>query len=274
MKARHLFVLLLALTQGGLAQTERVETAGAVGRLQGVVRRPENTKPGKRVPAVVLYHGFTGNKNEHLLMQVADSLAARGIASVRFDFNAHGESEGRFAAMTIGNEVEDARRILRYTEALPFVSRVGILGHSQGGVVSTLLSGEEGKKRIRAVALLAPAYVIREHMLQGSCFGTRFNPLQVPDSVPLFGGSLHLGRAYIEYAQRMQPFEAARRYRGPVLVIHGMADTVVPYSQSELLPHFYRRPQMHLLPTADHVFSHQESAVASTVARWMEKELK
>lgn len=274
MKTRHLLFLLLTVVQGVWAQTERVEIDGSVGRLRGIVRRPENVKPGKRVPAVVLCHGFTGSKDERLLTQVADSLAAQGIASVRFDFNAHGESEGDFEHMTIGNEVEDARRIFQYTEALPFVSRVGILGHSQGGVVAALLSGELGAKRVKAVALLAPAFVIREYMLMGYCFDARFDPLQVPESVPLFGGGLRLGREYIRHAQRIQPFEAARRYRGPALTIHGMADTVVPYSHSELLPHFYRRAQVHLLPTADHSFSGQEAAVASRVARWMAEHLK
>jgi pimeloyl-ACP methyl ester carboxylesterase len=34
-----------------------------------------------------------------------------GIASVKFDFNGHGESEGEFSGMTVPNEIEDAKYI-------------------------------------------------------------------------------------------------------------------------------------------------------------------
>lgn len=39
--------------------------------------------------------------------------------------------------MSLDNELEDARRIVQYVEQLPFVNKIGIYGHSQGGLIFT-----------------------------------------------------------------------------------------------------------------------------------------
>ena len=44
-----------------------------------------------------------------------------GIASVRFDMNGSGESDGRFEDMTISSEILDAKAMLNYVESLDFV---------------------------------------------------------------------------------------------------------------------------------------------------------
>lgn len=97
-----------------------------------------------RVPVTIIMHGFMGNKNERMLALLADSLAARGIASVRFDFNGHGQSEGKFEEMTVPNEIEDAKKIYAYVASQPWAdtTRIALAGHSQGGVVSAMTAGE------------------------------------------------------------------------------------------------------------------------------------
>ena len=43
--------------------------------------------------------------------QLARGLAKAGIASIRFDFDGHGRSEGRKQDMTIEKELADARAV-------------------------------------------------------------------------------------------------------------------------------------------------------------------
>ena len=40
--------------------------------------------------------------------------------------------------MTIEKELADARTIWNYVQSLPYVSGIGLLGHSQGGVVASM----------------------------------------------------------------------------------------------------------------------------------------
>jgi len=255
------------------AKTEPIEIQGAVGKLRGVLTTPENFNQ-KKIPVVIMFHGFTGNINEKINITIAETLAKEGIASVRFDFNGHGKSDGDFEKMSLDNELEDARRIVQYVEQLPFVSKIGIYGHSQGGLISILLSSELGKSKIKAVAMLAPAVIIHDNMLQGSFFGTTFDPLNVPDKVSLSSGKITVGKDYILSGQRIKPFEAAKRYKGKVKIIHGTGDRAVPYSYSEYLLYFYRNAELTITPKADHVFSNQEDIPATEVSQWMKKQLK
>ena len=57
---------------------------------------------------------------------------------------------------------------LRYASSQPWVGKIAMGGHSQGGVVTAMTSGQLAKeankeiKKIQAVVLLAPAAVLRD----------------------------------------------------------------------------------------------------------------
>ena len=61
----------------------------------------------------------------------ADKLAQNGIATVKFDFNGHAESEGEFSGMTVPNEIEDAKLVYEYVKSLPFVGDIALTGWSR-----------------------------------------------------------------------------------------------------------------------------------------------
>ena len=107
---------------------ENIIIQGAVGKLKGIITTPIHCKE-KETPTVIIFHGLTRNKDVIFHKILAKSLADCGIASVRFDFNGHGESEGALKNMTIENELEDARRIYVFTKTLPFVGTIGVVGH-------------------------------------------------------------------------------------------------------------------------------------------------
>lgn len=251
---------------------ESITIQGAVGKLKGIVTTPTHCKD-KKTPTVIIFHGLTRNKDVVFHKILAESLANYGIASVRFDFNGHGESEGMLKNMTIDNELEDARCIYTFTKTLPFVGAIGVVGHSQGGVVSILLGAELGEKNIKAMTLLAPGVGIHDSMVQGTFFGASFDPINVPDEIVL-NNNIILGKEYVLSGQRMKPFEAAKEYDGKVLLIHGTGDRLAAYSYSEYLTYFYKNHQLHILKGVDHIFSNHEKEVANEVAQFMEENLK
>jgi len=61
-------------------------------KLAGVMHIPEIRR--KSYPAVVMFHGFTGNKCEShfIFTKTARRLVLRGIAVLRFDFMGSGDS--------------------------------------------------------------------------------------------------------------------------------------------------------------------------------------
>ena len=246
---------------------ERVSIDGDHGKLAAIVRKPE-LKAGAQCPMVVLCHGFGGRKDGPMFELIADSLAMHGIASVRFDFNGHGESEGKFEDMTVPNEIEDAKHIIEYVRDLRYVSSVALVGHSQGGVVTAMTAGELGSDDIAAVALMAPAAVLRDDAIRGSTFGKSYDPLDPPEFVELFGNQ-KLGRNYIKTAFRLPIYETAARYKGPALIVHGTGDRVVPYTYGLRFHQQWAGSDYEELEAFDHGFSQNIYRACEIVSSWL-----
>lgn len=270
MKQISITLLLLTMLAGSTwGETIPACLQGDHGRLAAVIQRPANTQH-KRIPLVIICHGFTADKEGTLLRVLADSLEAHGIASLRFDFNGHGQSEGRFEDMTVPGEIEDARRVVAYAHSLPWVGKVVMAGHSQGGVVAAMASALLGKRQVAARILLAPAAVLRDDALRGSTFGAQYDPQNPPESVPMWGGR-RLGGEFIRTAVSLPIYQTARLYKAPQLVIHGERDRIVPYTYGERFHEESRKSRLVLLPQADHGFSGMEQQVARLCTEFVEE---
>ena len=135
-----------------------LQIQGSVGKLSAILNVPIVQKDEK-YPLVILMHGLMLYKEFGMLSLLAEQLEAIGIASIRFDFNGHGQSEGEFENMTILNEIEDAAKVFDFVKNMPEVKSVSLLGHSQGGIVASMLAGELGTSVVKDLVLLAPAAV-------------------------------------------------------------------------------------------------------------------
>ncbi len=240
---------------------------GSKGRLAATIQKPV-LKDGEKCKMAIIMHGFGGDKESKLLTLISDSLQANGVASVRFDFNGHGKSEGNFTDMTVPNEIEDAKKVYEYVKALPYVSEVMLAGHSQGGVVASMTAGELGDAAISKVALLAPAAVLRDDAIRGNTFGASYDPLSPPDSVKLFGGR-SLGKNYIKTAFSLPIYETAAKYQGKALIIHGTGDRVVPYTYGERYHNVWHKSSIEILPAFDHGFSQNVYRASNLAAQFL-----
>lgn len=101
-----LMIFVMPLTAG--AQSQNLTIDGDHGKLDAILQTPDELT---KYPLVILCHGFNADKEYPLLKNLADELELRGIASIRFDFNGHGKSDGKFQDMTIVNEIEDAKKV-------------------------------------------------------------------------------------------------------------------------------------------------------------------
>lgn len=187
-----------------------------------------------KCPMVILMHGIFSSKNIVPIPALAKALAKEGIASICFDFGGHWKSEGKMQYMTVGKEIEDALAMWEYAKSLPYVSKIGLLGHSQGGVVASMTAGIlafRGESPA-ALVLVAPGSVVQDACKNGRFFGAEFNPADPPEYVKCFG-IMKLGREYILTTQELDIYGTAKAYTGPVRLIHGSKDTIVPMSCSD-----------------------------------------
>lgn len=140
-------------------RTEEVTVESVPGvRLAGTLSLPRGDGPH---PAVVLVSGSgPQDRDETLLghkpfLVLADHLTRSGIAVLRLDDRGVGRSTGSFAAATSADFAEDAAAAVRWLRARPEVAdrSVGIVGHSEGGMIAPLVAAETPE--VAFVVLLA-----------------------------------------------------------------------------------------------------------------------
>lgn len=233
---------------------EKISIQGK-GRLSAYLQKPSADYRG---PIAVLMHGFMANKKFEPLKSIANELESRGIASLRFDFDGHGESEGRFRDMTVLTELDDARHVIDYVRQAGAYDSIALVGHSQGGVVAGMIAGELGDE-IKALVQLAPAAVLKDDALQGVLMGKHYDPSNPPETLTVF---FHrVGKGYFLAAQSLPIYEQSSLYKGPVLLIHGTKDRIVPHSYSEKYHQVYSNSILQLYEGENHFLSKCRKAI-------------
>lgn len=211
------------------------EVSGPQGGLAMKVTLPDGfDKEKDSCPMVILMHGIFSSMDITPMPALAKELAGQGIASIRFDFGGHWKSEGKMEQMTVEKEIADAMAMWEYAKSLPYIRGIGLLGHSQGGVVASMTAGRLSLlgDTPEGLVLLAPGSVIKDACTNGKFFNARFDPADPPEYVKCFG-LMKLGREYLMTTQELDIYGTAKHFDGPVRIIHGSKDDIVPMSCSE-----------------------------------------
>lgn len=267
-------VILCLLAVGLLCScSSRYLVQGPQDGIAAKMRLPKGFNPETdSVEMVVLMHGIFASKDFLPMPKIARELKRQGIATVAIDFGGHGQSQGKKVNMTIPKELAEARAVYDYVSALPYVSKVSLLGHSQGGVIASMLAGElaqEGKAPNRLV-LLAPGSVIKEACEGGRFFGNVFNPQNPPAFIRCFG-FYKVGRDYMLTSQQLDIYGTSAHYQGPVCLIHGTEDHIVPLWCSEKYHEVYSNSQLHLIKGEAHTMHKHLDQTVEVICRFFKQ---
>lgn len=146
--------------------TFKNEVDGTV--LAGTLTRP---KLGGHFPIAILISGSGPQDRDESLLDhkpfwvLADHLSRRGIAVLRFDDRGVGNSTGKFESATTEDFARDVQSAIAFVKTTTSIdaSRVGLIGHSEGGLVATLVAAEN--KDVAWVVLMACPGVNGEEIL-------------------------------------------------------------------------------------------------------------
>lgn len=211
-----------------------------------------------RFPAALLLHGFTGTKVEahRMFVTLSRTLAAHGIASLRFDYRGTGDSAGEFEDMTLRSEVADSLEAVRFLARHKRIDsrRLALVGMSVGAAVASHVVARQ-KHRIKSVVLWAP-------VAEGASI---LDDLSTPEAVSSlaqagiadYKGFL-VGVEFIRQFAEMKPLREVVKSKCPVLLIHGAKDERVPVHHSDLYERALRSAdrivKKVIIPGADHLF--------------------
>ena len=134
--------------------------------LAGTLTRPRTDEP---VTAVVLISGSGPQDRDESLMGhrpflvLADHLTRRGLAVLRLDDRGFGESTGSFASATTADFADDATAAVAYLRRRSDIGRIGLIGHSEGGLVAPIVAN--GSEKVDFVVLMAGPGVTGEEII-------------------------------------------------------------------------------------------------------------
>jgi pimeloyl-ACP methyl ester carboxylesterase len=187
--------------------------------------------PGSR-PGVIFLGGFMSDMTGTKAMALEAWCRQQGRAYIRFDYQGHGSSSGRFADGTIGRWLEDALAVLDRVSEGPQI----LVGSSMGGWLMLLLALCR-PERIAGLVGVACAADFIDALWQGLDEPTRarlqnegiiYQPSEYDDGAP--------------YSITLELIEEARRHRlldkevlpvrCPVRLLHGLRDPDVPWQTS------------------------------------------
>lgn len=128
------------------ASSQKVQFYSDGYKIAGVLQVPSEASGERRVPAVVVVHGFASIKEIHP-PPVAAELNERGYATLALDFRGFGESEGRRGVLRPMEQVQDIMNGVTFLSQVPEVdpSKIGLMGFSFGGSEALVASALDSR---------------------------------------------------------------------------------------------------------------------------------
>lgn len=128
----------------GIDAKTGLPTEGGEAWLGGTLSYPKGFKTGMPVVLMVTGSGQQ-NRDEELMghkpfLVIADYLARHGIATLRYDDRGVGKSTGNMAMITLQSNMLDAEAGIDYLKSTKKFGKIGVLGHSEGGIISYMLA--------------------------------------------------------------------------------------------------------------------------------------
>ena len=212
-------------------------------------------------------HCFTCSKDSKAASYISSSLAAAGIAVLRFDFTGLGGSEGDFSNTGFTSNVEDlvaAADFLRAEYEAPKL----LVGHSLGG--AAVLAAAKRIDEVTAIATVNapadPAHVIHN-------FGSSLEEIESTGEakVSLGGRPFVIRKSFVDDARAQNVNAILPNLRRALLVMHAPHDKIVDISNAEKIFVPAKHPKSYIsLDDADHLLSRRDDALYAgmVMAAW------
>jgi pimeloyl-ACP methyl ester carboxylesterase len=116
---------------------QRIQFPSADLTLSGVLHIPDDLPSGDRRPAVIVLHGFGGNKEGTSHVAECELYESLGYVSLRFDMRGCGESGGLKGRVLCEEQVQDTSNAVTWLAQHACVqpSAIAVSGQSNGGAV-------------------------------------------------------------------------------------------------------------------------------------------
>jgi len=182
-------------------------------------------------PALIWCGGLKSDMEGGKATHLHDWAIEEGRSYIRFDYFGHGESSGRFRDGTIGRWAQDTVQIIDELAKDDII----LIGSSMGGWAS-LLAAIARPERVKALLLIAPAPDFTEKLMWANWSEDQRKTLE-RDGILYepsdYDEPYEYSRELIEDGRKTQILDAPIKFAGPVRILQGAKDDVVPWQYSQ-----------------------------------------
>ena len=159
---------------------------------------------------------------------IADRLARAGIATLRYDDRATGQSVGGdMKNATSIDLAEDAAAGIEWLRAQKRFKKVGLLGHSEGGLIAFMLGAQ---KKVDFIVSLAGPAVKGDSIL---LYQSRNSGSPLAKGITMeYLRNMMKGNKWVEWFMDYDPTQNINNTKCPVLALNGTKDCQVPAAQN------------------------------------------
>jgi putative redox protein len=251
-----------------MTESQKIEFPGAAGAMLAA----RLDRPAQPRAFALFAHCFTCGKDIYAASRIAEALATRDIAVLRFDFTGLGASEGEFANTNFSSNVADlvaAADYLRQNHGSPSL----LIGHSLGGA-AVLAAAPRVPDAIGLITIGAPASAT--HVTRNFAANLADIVEKGTAEVSLSGRSFTITKQFLDDLAEQKFLGGLANLKKALLVCHAPRDEYVGIENASAIFAAARHPKSFLsLDTADHLLRKRSDAtyVAAVIATWASRYL-
>jgi pimeloyl-ACP methyl ester carboxylesterase len=219
------------VVKAGTKATNSAEVDDILARGDGASIAYRRRVGSATLPGVVFLGGFRSDMTGSKASALDEFCHERGQSFVRFDYQAHGASSGRFEDGTIGQWLDDSLAVIDQLSEGPQI----LVGSSMGGWLA-LLAALRRPSRIVGIVTIAAAADFTESIMwpklgaAGQAMVMRDGQIIAPPTATT--SAYPITKRFIEEARSHLLLGGPIALDIPILLFHGLADRDVPWRQS------------------------------------------
>lgn len=250
-------------------------------KLGGMLMYPKDHPAATKIPVVLIIQGSgptdkDGNSNlstgkNNALLYIAQALAEEGIASLRYDKRGMGMS-GQIPVietnLTFDDFITDAQNWVSYLSKNAKFGKIGVLGHSQGALIASVVSQSE---KVSALVSAAGAGNSIDQIILKQIKDNPFNPAQIyneaeeifkqleigasVDSIPPYFSSLFRKdiQPFMSSWMKYDPKEELKKVNCAIWIVNGTTDIQVSIEDAGALKEAQPRAELTIIEGMNHV---------------------